>query len=352
MKTYYIAIAILLALVLWMMSGTVSKTNNTAPVAAVVKDPVQVRVANQHIENKQINLVLQGKTQAKRLVDIKAEVAGKLIQTPVERGDHVKKGDVLCQLAEEDRPAQLLRAQASVKRAEIDYQGSEQLYKKGQISSSTFAASKEALDSNLAVLRRAELNVAYLQMRAPFDAYIENRPAQVGALIERGDICATLLDESLMLAIAQVSSNQVNLLEVGQTVSILYSDKKILTGKISFIARTADSVTRTYPIEIEIDNNQGLLRAGITSQINVPLAQVQAHHISGAVLALDENSQVSVRIVDENDTVQMVPVTVVDEDLGGVWVTGLADTVRLIVVGQELVQAGEKVIAINKQEKE
>jgi len=65
---------------------------------------------------------------------------------------------------------------------------------------------------------------------------------------------------------------------------------------------------------------------------------------------MDEESHLAVRIVNDNNIVELVAVTVVEEDIGGIWVTGLEDKIRLITVGQELVTKGQQVDAVAASE--
>jgi multidrug efflux system membrane fusion protein len=220
-RTYLIAIGILVLLGLWMASGLFFGKETGLNREASVDKLTKVRVQALEAQKKQINIELRGRTEAKRIVDITAEISGKLIQTPVEKGEHVKKGDVLCQLAEEDRPVQLSRARANLEKAQIDYDGSMKLYVDGMISPSVLANSRAQLETEKAAVIAAQLNINYLHMRAPFDAYVEDRPAKVGASIERGAVCARLMDESLMLATGQLSEKQVHLAQVGQKAKVV-----------------------------------------------------------------------------------------------------------------------------------
>lgn len=345
MKTHHIALIIFVGLCLWMATGLLKNHGEHSTEAEQNKEEkiTAVRVVSVHAEEKEISMTLRGKTKAKRIVDVTAQIAGVVKRTAVERGQHVSKGDVLCELDEEDRYAQLARAKASVEKAQIDYDGNKKLYDEKMISAANLSASKAILEAEKSQLKVAELNVSYLSMRAPFDAYIESREANEGALIERGGVCARLIDESTMLASAHVSEKQVQALSLGQTATIQLIDGRTIAGVISFLGRSADPSTRTYGIEVELSNKELAPRDGLTAKISIPLRKVMAHHITPAVLALNEQGEVGVKIVDRDNRVQLVPVEIVAEDVAGVWVVGLEPEVNLIVVGQELVADKERV---------
>ena len=114
-------------------------------------------------------------------------------------------------------------------------------------------------------------------------------------------------------------------------------------GKISFISASADQATRTFRVEVEIDNKNAKLRDGITTDINIPLSETKAHLFSPAILVLNDEGQIGVRTVDENNTVIFMPVQLLSDNEKGVWVSGLPDKVRVITVGQEYVLNNQKV---------
>lgn len=345
-KTYLIAVIIVGAIALWMISGVIFPSAKHQGISieqetASVKPPVKVRVVHLTAKDQHIEVVLMGKTEAKRVVDIKAEIGGRIISTPVERGQRVKTGDVLCALAVDDRQVQLTRAKAAFDKAQMDFDGALRLQKNSLISSSAIADSKSSLEVARANLKVAELSVEHLNMRAPFSGFVEERPAQVGALIDRGGVCARLLDEASLLATGQVSERDVYTLQLGQPVNVILADGQLLSGKIRFIGRTSHPETRTYTVEAELELSNKVVRDGITAKIIVPLNEALSHLISPSVMALDDVGNVGVRIVNADNRVEFHPVQVVKESTDGVWITGLPSEVNLITVGQELVADGD-----------
>ncbi len=351
-KTYVVAGAIIIAMTVWMLSGVFRshppaegseplKTASEAKAGTVSR----VRVTHLRAEPQRMEVVLRGRTEAKRMVDIKAEIGGRVIAVPVEKGQKVQLGDVLCELADDGRRVQLSQAQAAFEKASIDYDGALRLQKDSLLSATSIAASKSALESARAALRAAELAVEHLQMRAPFNGFVEDRAAEIGALLDRGNICARLLDEASLLATGQASEREVTQLALGMPVQVRLTDGELLQGKLSFIGRAADPQTRTYRIEATLEVTGDALRDGMTAQIAVPLQEVVAHRITPAVLALDDAGKVGVRIVNAAKIVEFHYVDVVRESADGVWVTGLPTEIHLITVGQELVANGDRVDA-------
>jgi len=347
--TYKLAIIIFGLVCLWMLSGILFSNKEKSEsadqgFAQVARDSIaKVRVRHLIAQAQRIELTLRGRTEAKRIVDIKAEMGGRIVSTPVERGQRVKKGDVLCQFDEDAYVAMLAQAKANHEKAVIDYEGALKLKEKNLLSVSNVATSKAALENAKANLKIAQLNVHHLSMRAPFSGYVEDRPAQIGALIERGGICARLIDESIVLATGQISEREVASLTEGLPVTAQLTGGGFIKGKITFIGRTAHPQTRTYRVEATLQTDGTKVRDGSTTQVAVPLEEVMAYRISPAVLTLDDEGQMGVRIVNAENRVEFHPVQVVRETSDGVWVTGLPPEINLITVGQEFVADGDKV---------
>ena len=356
-KTYLVAGLIVAVMLLWMLSGVFKSkhhANNDDPATVSSHETAgesstdstrinRVRTSHLVAQPQRVEIVLRGRTEAKRVVDIKAETGGRVVAVPVEKGQQVKAGDVLCQLAEDSRREQLSQARAAFDKASIDYDGALRLKKDGLLSTTSIAASKSALESARAALKVAELDVEHLQMRAPFAGFVEDRPAEIGVLMDRGGICVRLLDEASLLATGQASEREVAPLKLGQSVNVQLSNGDRVDGTISFISRTADPQTRTYRVEATLSTAGVSVRDGITAQITVPLQEVTAHRITPAVLALDDAGKVGVRIINAQQRVEFHHVEVVRETAEGIWVTGLPAEINLITVGQEMVADGDKV---------
>ena len=69
----------------------------------------------------------------------------------------------------------------------------------------------------------------------------------------------------------------------------------------------------------------------------------KAHRISPSVLSLNDVGQIGVKIVNAQNRVQFVPVTILSDTSDYMWILGLPDNVRLITVGQDFVSHGQTV---------
>ncbi len=355
MRATYITAGIIATLVvLWMASGqfgeepeppamNVAEQNQRVAAMQEEKPLTRVRVATVHASEQPRILSVRGRTQNKRSVIIQSQVSGIVVERPVERGDVVNEGDLLCRISVEDREVGYAEARAAVEQAKIEFEGSQKLQKQGLQSETAIAQTRARLAAAEAILERRRLEQERLNIRAPFHGVIEEKHMEVGQFVSSGSSCVTLVDLDPMLFVGSVTESELRYLVPGQIARARLSTGEVIEGEVTFVAKTADEATRTYRINIEVDNSDFLIPSGLTAQIQIPVETVRAQKISPALLVLDDEGQLGVRTIDGNDIVQFNPINIVIDEPDGVWVTGLPEAARLIVVGQQLVVAGEQV---------
>ena len=340
-------------LFLWLGSGLwVERPSGPAPVTVVQSGPVQqpaiatlskVRVQLTKAEPRNQSVVLRGRTEAKRIVDATAEISGQVVRRSVERGEQVSRGQLLCEIAIDDRAMAVEEAQAALNKAEIEHEGSLRLAAQGLLSEVAIAASAARQEAAEAQLERQTLNLARTQITAPFDGVVEDFHLDEGDYAMPGDACATVIDLDPMLVTAQVTEEQVEHLRLGSIVQGSTRMGRSLEGELSFIGNQSDSVTRTYAVEITVDNRDYRLRSGLTVSLRVMLDEIQAHYITPSLLTLNEQGDMGVRLIDTSNRVVFSAIEIVEDGPDGMWVSGLPDSAALITVGQEYVTVGTTV---------
>jgi multidrug efflux system membrane fusion protein len=347
-RSYLIAGALALAAAGWIVSGELTDATSVParkpPAELSTLDKVaKVRVrqigGEEHIER----LVLRGHSRAERIVDIKAEIDGPVETMPPAKGTRVDKGELLAQIAEEDRPARLQEARALLKQREVEYGAARKLANKGYRAQTELAASEAALEAADAAVRRAEVDLDNLTVEAPYAGIIGTRHVEEGAFVKRGDDLLRLVDLDPILVVADVTERNIGHLKLGMPAHVRLVTGTKLEGMVRYIAPVADPQTRTFEIEIEIANPDYAIPDGITAEAILLIETRMAHLIPPAILTLSDEGQVGVRSVDQNNRVTFIPVEILGEDGGGVWVAGLPKTVTLITVGQEFVEEGQQV---------
>ena len=347
-ESYIWAGIIVVIVFLWMISGQVGSDSaqssvETDPMAESGEQAVSVRGAQLQAKNHIQTILIRGRTEASRIVTVRAETVGRVISVPAKKGTLVKKDDVICELAVDARQAQLEQARAAMRQRELEFEAAKQLRSKGHRSETQEAAAEAAFNAAEAAVKEIEVELSQTRIRAPFDGLLDQRPVEVGDFVQKGDACGTLIDQQPFLVTGQLSEEEVALVELGTEAEAILSSGERHKGAVSFISSSADPNTRTFRIELEVPNENSSLRDGITAQIQIPTVAVRAHQILPSSLVLNDEGQLGVRAAADNERVVFYPVSILAEDPSGVWVTGLPETVTVIVVGQEYVSEGQKI---------
>ncbi|MBY6191658.1 efflux RND transporter periplasmic adaptor subunit [Microbulbifer agarilyticus] len=336
---------------LWLLSGILLKDEKQALLEAEVAKSTSVlpaermKISGRYIEAQPYTtrVVVNSRSEANRSVQLRAELDGAVAGLPVDEGQYVAKGDVICEIAAEDRPEKLARARASLKKAELDFAGAQKLKGRGLQSGTQMAQQEVALANARADLKRAQLDVQNLKIRAPFDGVVNSRAVELGDFVRRGEECATILDLNPMLIVGEVSETKVGSLLLGAPANAQMQDGQILSGRLRYVSQQAHAVTRAYRVEVAVANDDGALRSGISARMALPTGEVMAHRINSSLLTLDDAGILAVKILDEDQRVVLRNVRLVSDESDGVWVTGLSPRTLLVTVGQEYVSVGEQV---------
>jgi multidrug efflux system membrane fusion protein len=316
------------------------------PAAAeVVADERSVPVVVQRSSVQPIEraVVLRGRTEAAREVEVRAETAGRVVSEPLRKGAAVAAGQLLCEIDPGTRPARLAEARARLAEAEMNARAAERLTEGGFASDIRVAGARAALESAAAAVAAAEEEIARLTLRAPFEGLLEIDTAERGSLLQPGALCATVIQLNPIRLIGFVPETRVDQIEPGAQAGARLASGRIVGGTVSFIARAADPATRTFRIEITVQNEDGAIRDGQTAEIGIAATGADAHLVPGSALTLDDSGRLGLRTVDADERVRFMPVQVVRDTPQGIWVTGLPETADIIVIGQEFVTEGVRV---------
>lgn len=360
MRTMPTVTAILIAIGLWYWfvgrhdggpAPVVAAGAETAPKAAAAADaaddqqaPVPVIVMASTARPTSTRLVLRGRTAARRNVNVAAETTGRVVSQPLRRGSRVRKDDVLCKLEAGVRAAELAQAVAALAEARLEAEAAAKLKRKGYAADTTLKARQAVLRTAQARLDKVEWDIARLEIKAPFDGVLETDTAELGTLLKPGEVCANVIDLTQIKVAGFVAESEVDLLAIGQSTTARLINGVTAQGSISFVSRVADEKTRTYAVEVTLPNPGGHIRDGMTAELLIDLPAGKAHFIPQSALTLDDAGRLGVRIA-EDGIARFRTVKVMRDEADGFWVSGLADKTSVIVVGQEFVRDGRRVVA-------
>jgi RND family efflux transporter MFP subunit len=287
-----------------------------------------------------------------------AKIAGYLKTITVDKGDQVKKDQVLATLESPELDQQLANARASYHLALITDQRNQPLAKDGAIPQQTADESHDTLLSAKATLDQLEALVAYKTIAAPFDAVVIARNVDPGALIPQATAPAA---STPILVLATLSPLRVYA-DAPQSVApfIRDGDPAVVTvneyptrefrGSVTRHPEALNQTTRTMLVEVDLPNRDAALYPGMYGQLKLTIA---AH---GAGLLVPDDSLIFrdgkpyVPVVRGNK-LRLIPVTLGQDD--GVHVQVSGDVTESDVVALSVGQAaqdGENVQPVSAQQ--
>ncbi len=346
---YSAGIAVLVGL--WLLSGVAGKSDQDLEEdASTVSTPVtahgNVRVRTQSAEEIMRTIRVNGKTAPARIVELAAETDGRIEFIGANRGANVDRGGVIIRLDERDRKARLSQARATVKQREVEYEGRLKLKSESYVSEAQLQEAIAQLEAAKTELTRAELDLDYMTVRAPFDGALQARMVEIGDFVKRGDPIARFVDNRTIIVSADLSEFDAQYVDVGKEAQAQLATGETVRGKIRYVAPVANEATRTFAVELEVDNRDGALRIGGTAELYIPAELVTAHRISPSLLTLDDAGSIGLKIVNDDQKVEFVVADIALSTSDGVWVAGLPETATIITVGQGFVNIGSVVNAV------
>ena len=400
-----ISTLIFLAVIGWIASGQITKVNAQSENETKTSENPNEDIKNDgYSSNKaeiktftftQIDqsIELQGQTIYNKKIDVKSETTGNIVKINFNRGNNVNKNSELIKISMENR-IELLNSRKKdlerlnkelklneknknnllsqnkelIKLYEIEYASAKQLIDKGLSSKSKlslasfnlanakadqkdieikFESQLSNIESQIANvksdLKNIELDIENTNITAPFDGIISEKIVEISEFITPGNILFTIIDLNPIKVQGYLSEYDVNKVQIGTKTIIENSNGVKKDGKITFISPSAETSTRTFEITIEADNSDLSFKSGITTKIIIEGSELKAHKIPPAILTLLDDGTVGVKAVDKDKKVIFFPTLTVKDTVDGMWVTGLPDTVDLIITGQEYVSIGDNI---------
>lgn len=342
---WLIAFGLAAIVALWMLSGQFGAEPDVVdPLAGNRGGLAQVQVQEHEAQEVTRYAEVYGRTAPARTVTLAVETDGRVIRVPVQRGSLVRRGQLLIELDERDREAQRAQARARVKKFATEYAAQRALFEEGgYVSEADLAATEADLESARAELAAAELEVKNRLITAPFDGVLEERTVEIGDFVRKGDDVATVADTFTLIVEASVPERNAGTVAAGGDAEAELATGEIVSGALRYVSPVADQATRTFRVELEVPNKDGILPAGVTAQLRIPTGTAKAHYLPPSLLSLDDSGTLGIKIVDDNNQVAFSPTEVAASDSAGVWVTGLPEIADIITVGQGFVRVGEQV---------
>ena len=283
-KNVRISLYILIPIIAWMISGQFVEEQEVLKKSS--KELTSVIVTNSKAEFFSPKVILNSSATSEKRVQVIAKTSGEVMPNDIFQGQLVEKDQVLCRLG-------------------------------------------------VVELNRTEV-------KAPFRGYLE-KVIKPGNFINRGEVCAVIIELDPVTFVAEVPEADIKNVMRGQNVTIKLVTGETISSKLSFVSKSATPSTRSFRVEAEVKNPDGLIRDGITGTLQIQTNKILANKISPSILLLSDSGTIGVRIVNADNIVQFMPIKILEDVQNGIWVKGIPDSSNIIIRGQGFVENGEKV---------
>ena len=232
--------------------------------------PAQVKTVMVAAQKGHLQTEVVGTVQSIKQAVIAARVTGTITKMPVVLGSTVKAEDVLVKISAEEISAQAVQAQTQLEQAKRNLEREKKLLAKNAATGESVKSLEERYRVAEAAHREATTMLSYTKVTAPFDGVITVQNGNVGALATTGPPLLHLEDNSKLQIVASVPEALVLQINHGDklTVQIPVTGTDSV-GTVAEVAPSADPVTRTAVVKLNIEPHPGL-RSGQFARVIIP----------------------------------------------------------------------------------
>lgn len=368
---WVLAGAILLLAGSFLLSGC-AKRQQQAPGTGQARPPVTVAVQKTQRATIEKELVVGGQLTGIRKAVVGPKTTGRVADVLVSLGQAVGAGEVLFELEKTEVESQLRQARADLasaeenkKLADINRENAKrkldrykELFDAGAVSKDTYEQylleyEKAMVKTAEASLERAraevevlETQLANMTVRAPFSGLVSKVAVNPGEVVSPSSQCVELVDVSQVKVAVSVGEDEVNKLKMGQECRVVVAAARAepFTGRITAISPAADEKSKTFSVEVTLENPQGELKPGMYAEVHLVVGRAE-NALAVPVNAVQTRGEKQVVFVVEGDTAKERAVVTGISDGKLVEIKeGLAEGDQVVVMGQQGLTNGAKVV--------
>ncbi|WP_210092729.1 efflux RND transporter periplasmic adaptor subunit [Ruegeria sp. HKCCSP346] len=293
-----------------------------------------------------------GRVAARQTVDLAFQVAGQIVEMPVNEGFVIPKGGLIARLDQEPFELRLERAQLQKEQADRTVA---RLSRLRGTTASQVAVDDAETEAQLAAiaLRDAEYELEHATLTAPFDALVSSRAVEAFTTVSAGTPIVRIHDMSELRI--EVDVPEILFQRSGQNDDITITAKFPVSDEVfpleirEFDAETS-SVGQTFRIQFGLTPPEGLqILPGSSVTVNVKVRDERTGIVVPATAVIaDATGELSVMVFSpagaDEGTVRRVPVTIEPTQSGDVRVLkGLSDGDEVVVAGGAVLTDGQSV---------
>jgi len=259
-----------------LLSSIFIACNSTSPNISDKVNTQVLRVEAYQVQPEQMerNLNLTGSLLAEETVELKAEIAGKIVAISFVEGSTVKKGQLLFKIDDRELQAQKAKTFIELKLAASEFKRSQELLKIEAISQEEYDAianRKASLQADLALL---QARIDRCSIEAPFDAYAGLRYKSPGAFVQVGEVLGNLVQNQKLRLEFDVPDKFASFIKKGQLLEFTVSGgDEVYQAEVYAHSGAMNTANRNLKVRAHVDNKKGELLPGAFTEINLNLGE-------------------------------------------------------------------------------
>ncbi len=297
---------------------------------------------------------ITGEVDALHDVTVSAQETGAITRFFVKKGSHVDRGQAIAKIDDAVLNAQVEEARAVAQFAEQQFERQRRLWEDENMGSEiTYLQARSGAAAATARLAMLEARLARTVVRAPVAGIFDEKFVEVGEMAAPGTPVARVVAVRQVKIVGGVPERFALSVEPGDSARITLDalPDRQFSGMIDFVGASVDSRNRTVPIEIVLDNPDGVAKPQMVANVQVERERLDRVVVvpQDVVVRTEEGYQVFV--VDERDGNKIAAargVTLGPSYANRVVIeSGLAVGDLLITLGHRLVDEGNFVRVVN-----
>ena len=290
---------IIILIIIWMAPGLLGKKKEEKET--VKKDNTQkvFVVSAQKVQNRDTFKVVRASGVLKPVyeIDVLSKKDGEVKDIVKQRGQLIKKNNKILEIDKGTILQQLEAGEAALRLEEKNYSIAESLSKKNMTSELNLVRAEAALTRAKADVATLRNNLQNSTILAGIDGILDSLNVEVGQFVKKNQTIGKIIDLSKMLLFAPVAQTDVAKISLSDEVVINVTGVGNKRGVVKRIASSASEATRTFIVEIEINNDDSSLKAGMSAEVGILVEKVQAFSISPAHVVSGEDGSLKVKTV-------------------------------------------------------
>lgn len=302
-------------------------------------------------------LRLVGTVEAANDVRLSAEASGQILRYAVDEGSTVKQGELIAKIDDSQLKKNQARLDAQTKQAKEMYQRQKRLWEQDSIGSEIdYLNAKYQYQQSNAALEAINVQISKTNVRAPFDAIVEDIITEAGEMVNPGMPIVRLIASNYIKVTAGVPARYADVVSVGDSAQIWFDTQSsdTLRGSIMFVGNAIDQQARTFRIEIAMPNHNRQYKIGMIANLKLRTVRRPQSLVISKEFVYRNHDQYVVYIVGKDQEGHLVarqqPIEMGPSYANNVVVAnGLQPTDRLITVGSSYLNDGTRIQIVDQK---